>query len=263
MDHSALNEYSNVVRHGLNQTTPLGYTLVSTSAPAILQLFCRTFTFAQGLTLYEVWDAYNQRATAYLVPTPVHSLAISEFRNGVTTARWNHLPLHQRSILWHARELLLQQYPRMPEIAAIRIAERAEREGWNGLKVSLEGRVVNHIRHEWTSYVTHFDHYRSFPLPAGNTPADARLRESTLSRHKNEVLEAVKPRMREILVLWLPQDISSAALASLFQRHDLFDSANGNGQYTQANMLVRTNLLRYHGGLETPSNLLAKTELIM
>lgn len=263
MDHSAFNEYSNVVRHGLNQTLPLGFKFVPTSAPSILQQLCRTFTLARGLTLYEVWDAYNRRATGYLVPTLLHSLAISEFRDGITTERWNHLPLHQRSILRHARELLLQQFPRIPEIAAIRIAERADREVWNGLRSSLEERVVNHIRHEWTSYSTQFDHYRNYPLPVGGTLSHARLRNSTLRRHKDEVLEAVKPRVREIITLWLPGDVNAAELARLYRRHDLFDSANGNGPYKEADMVLRTSCLRYHGGSETPGNLLAKTELIM
>ena len=262
MFETGMNEYCNVVRIRPGRTLPSGYTLVSASAPAVLQQLCRTFTLARGLTLHEIWDEWNQIVIGYLIPSALFGLA-HEYRSGVSVDRWSTLPLHHRNRLKHARALLLDQFPRMPEIAAIRIAERAQREQWNGEKRKLEERAINHVRHEWTSYEAHLNHYQSYPQSTGNTAANASLRESTLSRKKDLVLEAVKPRIRDVLISWLPKEVNAADLANFFQRHDLYDSASGNGSYKQGSVLARMSCLRYHGGLETPANLLAKTELIM
>ena len=262
MHETRMSEYCNVVRIRPGRTLPSGYTLVPASSPAVLQQLCRTFTLARGLTLHEVWDEWNQTVTGYLIPSAVFGIA-HEYRSGVSVARWSTLPVHERNRLKYARALLLEQFPRMPEIAAIRIAERAQREQWNGEKRKLEERAINHIRHEWTSYEAHFNHYQSYPQATGSTTADANPRESKLSRKKDVVLEAVKPRIRDVLISWLPKELTAADLASLVQRYNLYDSASGNRSYKQGSVLARTSCLRYHGGLETPANLLAKTELIM
>lgn len=262
MAHSDLNEYCRVVRLESGQTAPSGFTLVSASAPAVLQQLCRTFTFARGLTLYELWDCWNQTATGYVVPSSMFSMAW-EYRNGLLPALWSDLPLHHRNILNHARTALLEQFPRIAEIAAIRIAERAQREKWNGEKQKLEKGVVDQIRHEWTSYEVRLEQFERYNQPASNTTASQSRSETSLLRKKDEVFEIVKPRIRDVLISWLPKDVSAEYLASFFKRHELFDAADGKGGYREENMLVRTSNLRYHGGLETPANLLAKTELNM
>ena len=261
------NEYCRVIRLVSDRPAPSGFTLVSSTAPALFQQLCRTLTFARGLVLYEVWDDWNQTATGYLVPSPIAALTL-EYKHGFSPERWDNLPLHQRNKLKHARALLLERFPRMPDIAVIRIAERAQREQWSGDKKKLEERVINHVRHEWTSYETHLEHYVRYPqftgLPNGDrTAAAENQRRTKLSRKKDEVLEMVKLRMRDVLLSWLPNDISSLELTSFWRRHHLFDSTDGHGEYREKSTVVQTSSLHHYGGLETPANLLSKTELIV
>lgn len=261
------NEYCSIVRLAPDRPAPSGFTSVSSTAPALFQQLCRTFTFARGLTLYEVWDDWNQTATGHLVPSPVAALA-SEYKHGFSPDRWSSLPLHQRNRLKHARTLVLERFPRMPDIAIIRIAERAQREQWNGDKKKLEERVVNHVRHEWTSYETQLEHYVRYPQFTGlpnrdRTAAAESQRGIKLSRKKDEVLEMVIPRMRDVLLSWLPNYISSLELTSFWRRHHLFDAVYGHGEYREKSILVQTSSLHCYGGLEAPANLLSKTELII
>jgi hypothetical protein len=156
----------------------------------------------------------------------------------------------------------------MPDIAIIRIAERAQREQWNGDKKKLEERVVNHVRHEWTSYETQLEHYVRYPQFTGlpnrdRTAAAESQRGIKLSRKKDEVLEMVIPRMRDVLLSWLPNYISSLELTSFWRRHHLFDAVYGHGEYREKSILVQTSSLHCYGGLEAPANLLSKTELII
>jgi hypothetical protein len=151
----------------------------------------------------------------------------------------------------------------MPGIAVIRVAERAQRERWNGDEKKLEERVVNYVRHEWTSYEVRLDQLMRFPLPTGSSTTSGKQREATLNRKNDDILEIVKPRIRDVLIAWLPKDVSAEDLAKFCQRHQLFDSADGDGTHRKQSVLVQTSCLRYHGGLETPANLLARTELIM
>ena len=261
------NEYCSLIRLVPDRPAPTGLILVSSTAPALFQQLCRTLTFARGLTLYEVWDDWNQTATGYLVPSPVAALA-SEYKHGFSPDGWTNLPLHERNRLKHARSLLVERFPRMPHISVVRIAERAQREHWNGDKRKLEERVVNHVRHEWTSYETRLEHYVRYPqftgLPNEDRTAGAESqRGMKLNRKKDEVLELVKPRMRDVLLSWLPKDVISSDLTNFWRRHHLFDSADGYGEYREKSILVQTSRLQYYGGLETPANLLSKTELIM
>jgi hypothetical protein len=151
----------------------------------------------------------------------------------------------------------------MPEIAITKVVERAQRGRWNGDKKNLEERVVNYVRHEWTSYEVRLDSVVRFHYSTSNTTTGGRQREATLNRKKDEILETVKPRIRDVLVSWLPKDVGAEGLARFWQRHKLFGSTDGNGTYRKESVLVQTSGLRYHGGLEIPANLLAKTELIM
>ena len=255
-------EYAKLIRLEPGRAAPSGFTLISTSAPAVIQQLCRTLTFARGLTLYESWDDWTKTAVGYMVPSFIADIA-SDYKEGLSVDRWNCLPLHQRSILKHARTLLLDRFPKMPDIAMLRVAERAQRERWNGDKRKLEDRVVNFVRHEWSSYEVRLDHFGRHPGVLGDTTINDKQRVMSLKRKKDEVLEIVKPRMREVLVFWLALDISGSDLAQFYRRHRLYDSAEGIGGYQEANAVIRTSRLQHLGGLETPANLLLKTEVII
>ena len=119
----------------------------------------------------------------------------------------------------------------MPEIAVIKVAERAEREKWDGEVVNLEQRVVNCVKHRWTSY-------------------ESRREYST----EKDVLEMIEPRMREVLKSWFSEDMTFAELERFWWRHGLCDAADSSSVGEQLHAVA----LRDHGGLETLGNVVGR-----
>ena len=211
--------------------------------------------------MYEVSDEWDESIDGYIVPSSIAEIA-SQYKHGLGTEGWNLFPLHKRNTLKHAHRLLDERFPRMSAIAAIRIAERAEWERWNGEKKSLEEKVVNHVRHEWTSYEVRLAYAKKYDRSptawsGGAQDVDVRWREHDwqAGAKKDQILEAIKPRMREVLHSW-PQDMDEFELTKFWRRHRLQDSVSGESGVSQRAAL------QHFGGMETVANLISRVDVI-
>ena len=259
------NEYSEVIRLPYDCETPPGHTFISSKSPIAVQQLSRELSLARGRIIYEVWDTWTHTIAGYAVPSDIARLA-SLYKHGVSTKIWNELPSHRKGLIMHAYMVMMQRFPRIPEIAAIRVAEEAERDRWNGERSGIDDRVVNHAKHEWTSYqlrVQYFHQFNQRPSAWSGLQGFYARRDDYMKRLRNtkeQALEDMKPRMREVLRSWLSEDISYAELAKFWRRHELYDSSKGEGRCRKEDGLFESLSLQYHGGLETPGNLICKVE---
>lgn len=103
---------------------------------------------------------------------------------------------------------------------------------------NVEQSVVNHIRHCWTSYELCFE------------------KKDRHGRYaKEDILETIRPRMRAVLLKWLPEDTGETKLVMLWRRHHLLDSDKGNGVCKEDDMFYTPTTLTWCGGKETAANL--------
>ena len=89
-----------------------------------------------------------------------------------------------RTTLQHTYDRVTNLLPRIPAVAAKSVAEdlyhRFRRRPFT--KRAIEDSVVVYVRHKWTSYD---------------------FRVTTMKQDEDEVVEMIKPRMREVLQSWL------------------------------------------------------------
>lgn len=256
-----IGEYSDLIRLSPDDfQTFSGCTFISASTTPPVPQLCRELTLARGRILYEVFDEWNESITGYVVPASVAEV-VSQYERGLSTEAWNSLPLHRRNVLKHAHRMLDERFPRMSSIAAIRVAERAEWERWNGEKMSLEEKVVDHVRHEWTSYEVRLEYVKKYdrsPTAWSGAPEriDAHWRDhkQQIENKKEHIREIIKPRMREVLRSWLPQDISEPELGRFWRRHSLYVSGAGEDGVS------RGAVLQNYAGLETIANLVSRAD---
>ena len=262
------NEYSSIVRLENDVKTPPGHTFISSSLSPTVQQLSRDLTLARGRILYEVWDSWNHTIDGYLVPSSIASIAM-QCKDGVRTEAWEGLPSHQQNAIRQIHTTILRHFPRIPAASAIRVAEKAQREKSSVRKSTIEERVVQHARHEWTSYDLKLEssHRLNQPPSAWSGIETIQVRRRLYQEHytakKAETPASAKPRMREVLRSWLPEDISSTELALFWRKHDLFDAEEGIGGSREQDVLFKGASLQDYGRLETVCNFVRKVEAFL
>jgi len=206
MASTTKNEYNDLIRIPPSTHPSPGRTFIEAAAPTHIMQICREHTFAQGRILYEVYDADDARVLGYLVPNTVSRLATT-YKHGINLASWNKVDLDQLLKLRLAHWELMQKFPRLPDIAAKAISEKAAAQGWKGDKNVLETKLVDYALHEWTSY--------DFRLEQAPNAGPSKTKE---------VAEHVKPRLREVLRSWLPLHTAQRDVFLLYRRHELVDA---------------------------------------
>ncbi|KAK4540075.1 hypothetical protein LTR36_009816 [Oleoguttula mirabilis] len=253
MASADFSEYDEVIRVNPSQDYEIlkrdGYAFISEQKPLAARQYCRDMTLARGRILYQVWDQWTAQTLGYIVPEEILSEA-KAYRPGSALNPWPEEPAHTRNLLQHVYERLTIQFERIPHTAAKSVAEEIHHALRRRpmTKRAIEDAVVEHVRLRWTSY-------------------EFRVKNMVPSLQREcEVVEMIKPRMREVLRSWLPQYISGEALVELWERHGLLDAdADTNGVVeiggevaggeTFEDVAFRRPALFYHGGLETPANL--------
>ena len=153
-------------------------------------------------------------------------------------------------------------FPRMPEWAGMRIAKQLDRlkktgDGGRVGKREVEVKVVEMVRWEWTSCGF------GVGIATDETVGIRRRRSVWESAYDGipacggsgatyGVEEAVKLRMREMLLSWLPIDVHGTELEAFWQSHGLEHAAGENR--CSKDVTLRSGLMDY-GGAETVANL--------
>ncbi|KAK5122955.1 hypothetical protein LTR85_003520 [Meristemomyces frigidus] len=244
MASANLSEYGELIRVTPSQDYEImrydGYTFVSEQKPLAARQYCREMTLARGRILYEVWDQWTEQVLGYIVPEKISNEA-KAYTPGSALSPWPEEPTPVRSLLQHAYDRVTISFERIPHIAAKSIAEAIHHTLRRRplTKRAIEDSVVEHVRHRWTSY---------------------EFRIMNMKQKETEVLEMINPRMRDVLQSWLPQYVSGEALVELWSKHMLLDADDSQqvGGRAVDVAFTRTTLL-YHGGLETPANLVTIT----
>ena len=198
----------------------------------------------------------------YIVPSSIAEIARKYGREGEGMAAWVNLPLQQKNRLREAWTVSLRLFPGMPAYAARVVAERAVWERWDERdNRAMEERVVSHIRHEWTIYEFRLESAGQSQGKGSAANSDEQQDGDSVRqwmRSKLEILEIVKPRIREVTKSWLPQDTSATELVLFWRRHGLLDSADsGKEGFRQEDVLLTKTSLMDYGGGETIANLVS------
>lgn len=167
-------------------------------------------------------DRWSEHVIGYIVPDDILEEA-KAYRPA--SSPWPEEPSHVRNRLQYAYDGVAAQFERIPHVAAKSVAEAVYRTLRQRpyTKRAIENLLVDHVRHQWTSY---------------------EFRVKNMQQREAEVLQIIKPRMRDVLQSWLPQCVRSESLVEFLGRHDLLDAP-----------LLRSTTLSCHGGLETVANL--------
>ncbi|KAK3725956.1 hypothetical protein LTR37_000104 [Vermiconidia calcicola] len=261
------NEYSDIIRLSEHFRLPFGYTLLPSTSPITVLHLSRDLTLSRGRICYEMWDSWEEKVSGYVVPSEVVAAA-RDYKDGVSTKHWSGLPIDRRNVLWYAHRLLKERFPRIPAIAALRIAEKAERIGWQDRKEELEGMVVEHVNVEYTSFTFRLQYFENqlgppptpwtFSANLGDFYDVQRQYRTELKIHEEEVVKIVEPRMREVLKSWLPTSVSSLELTKFWRTHHLLESGSAKMDSFYGAETLHGSTLRDFGGLETVANIVAR-----
>lgn len=171
----------------------------------------------------------------YFVPEEILGEA-KAYRPNAALAPWPDEPMHVRTMLRHAQDIVVAQFPRVHAVSAKAVAEDAYQKLRRRpmTKRAIEDCVVEHVRRKWTSYDFRVVH---------------------MKQKEAETVETVKPRMREVLQSWLPHYVSGESLVDFWSRHDLLDAEDGEGKGRYEDVAFKMPSLFNHGGLESLANL--------
>lgn len=229
----AADEGGRVIRVTRHVQYPADHMFLSSKEPSEIMQYARDATMARGRILYEVIDAYRGQngVIGYIVPASILSEAIQNGRKIHGSAQHrHHLSQQERAAFADARRTVLDQFPGIDETAVRLVVERLLRShGTHITRSNMEKAVVDYIIYMWTSY--------RFRVDQGESKASA--------------MEAVKPRVRELLKTWLAPNVPTAGLYDLWRRWDLLDARMEGFHPSSA--------LTYYAGKETMANLVGRS----
>ncbi|KAK3716549.1 hypothetical protein LTR37_006445 [Vermiconidia calcicola] len=261
------NEYSDIIRLSEHFRLPFGYTLLPSTSPITMLHLSRDLALARGRICYEMWDSWEEKVSGYVVPSEVVAVA-RDYKDNMTTKHWSGLPFEQRNVLWYAHRLLKERFPRIPAIAALRVAEKAERSGWQNGKEDLERMVVEHAKMEYTSFTFRLQYFENqlgppptpwtFSANLGDFYEVQRRYQTEMKTCEEKVLEIVEFRMREVLKSWLPSFMSFSELTKFWRTHDLLEPGSAKKDTFYGAETLHGSTLRDFGGLETVTNIVAR-----
>lgn len=220
------SEYTTILRLPPGTPAAPGSTFIPSHSPPTVRQLVRDLTLARGRVLYEIHNSYEGRVLGYISPWVVADIAF-RYRDGVGSAAQKVEPEGRR-----AMAVLREMFPRMPEFAALRVVEKVGkgRERCSGRESELEEKVVGLVKDEWTSFEFRMEQVRHSDLLGRSPLSSTGRRETQVSWWRErrqrplveeQILETVKPRIREVLRSWLPADITNLKLAALWERHGL------------------------------------------
>lgn len=256
------DEYNDIIRHCQPVAAPVGYTHVSAySSPHILQI-CRDHTFARGRALHEIPEAVTRNLIGYILPAAVFELA-RRYTDGVNIDSWRTYSDHQQRLLHNAHWVVKKRFPRIPDIAAKEIPEKAWRQRWQGDKDELEDMVVQYALHGWTSHDFRFESDRLLVVPGRyvvghEDPSKAAIAyDKRIGSRYIGIFKIVKPRLRQVLRSWLPTDFGMRELSLLYRKYDLQEDVEQSQKWRNCaspGMGGDLTVMSY-GGAETMANI--------
>ncbi|KAK4552885.1 hypothetical protein LTR86_010017 [Recurvomyces mirabilis] len=197
------DEYGQVVRVEVDTDREIpwcdGYIFVGETKPLEARVYCREITLARGRILYEVKLRRTGSTIGYSVPREILEEA-KAYRSGSVLKSWTEEPYSIRQVLQGAHEMVLEQFPRIPSYSARMVAQEFKRESITPRKAEIEGAVVAHAQKSYTSF---------------------KYRVRDLGEREADVLKLIRSRMREMLESWLPRDVLSSKLRSIFRTYHL------------------------------------------